>query len=131
MSGDLAAMPDTHRWFGSFTGFSVATGGSNGGGVITAVARRLVSALPRVEHVVVGRGRAHMLRLRRAETDEGLVQSNLRLEPAGGSMFAARRRLLDSVCRHMSGVSASCSATRTSFTATVAEWISGASKVAA
>lgn len=75
MSGDSAIMA-----------FDAATGGWSGSGVVIGVARRL----------------AHMLRLRHADSDEGLALFNLHLEVASTDTVKAKRRLLDSVWRHTS-----------------------------
>lgn len=47
--------------------------GSSGGGVILGVARRLLRESPQFEHEEVVRGRAHMLRCRRADSEEDIA----------------------------------------------------------
>lgn len=46
------------------------------------MSRRVVALFPRVDRLVLEHGRAHMLRLRQADADKGMVLFNLHLEPA-------------------------------------------------
>lgn len=85
-----------HAWYGSFFTFSLASGVSSGG-VVLGVAPTILRKFPRIDHAEIVRGQAHMLRCRRAESEEGIALFSLHLEPAAPP--EAKRRLIDSVWR--------------------------------
>lgn len=93
-AGDLATLPQAdHKWYDSFLEYSAGSGGSRGGGVAMAVSRRILSLYPRVENVEVLRGRAHMVRCRPDESDEGVMFLNLHIDPAW--TLEAKNRMID------------------------------------
>lgn len=94
-AGDLATLPLSHLWHCTFLAFSVATGGSAGGGVLLGVHRRLLQSIPRLEHRVVCRGRAQVLCLRAMDSYDDMVIADVPMEPAW--TMAARRGIVDGV----------------------------------
>lgn len=77
--------------------YSAASGGPGGGGVVLGVARRLLREFPQILQEELC-GRAHMLRCRRAGSEDGVVFFSLHFERA--SPLEAKKRLIDSVWMH-------------------------------
>ena len=61
---DCEALPTSHLWFGSFAPSNVRSGGSSWGGVLLAIHKDLVSRALEWSHIVLRRGRVHLVALR-------------------------------------------------------------------
>lgn len=93
--GDLATLPSSHIWFGTFMAFSTASGGSAGGGCIIGMRRRLQGHFPRICHEVRLQGRAHALLCLPGASDDGLLLIIVHMESA--SPISVRKGVVDDI----------------------------------
>lgn len=82
--GYLGTLPTGHSWFSNILALRFATGGgSRGSAVVMGIGKGETGALLRVEQLVLARGRAQVVRCRRADLDAGVWVCRVDAEASG------------------------------------------------